>query len=400
MKLVIIGPYSSIHIQKRIKFFKKKNISFLVIDFYNKYINLYAFNLAKTDLDKIKNYVRDKCYIKINKTKIGEDRIKHSIRVRLRRLLKNIFSDALKNLFYFYFFYKKKLVELILLFAPDIINSHILSSYSYFATHINFSPVICTGWGSDILLHPKRNLIYRYMLISTLKRANGVLVVSLNLKRRIIAKYKYKGNIKIIPLGIDIGLINESKIEKDDNSVIFISTRALEKIYNINLVIKFFYYVQKNYGSNIVLYILNEGSQLYELKKMVSSLGLTDKVKFLGKVNQKKLYKFLKGSDVYLSFASSDGTSVSLLEAMYSGVIVVASDIEANRYWIKHGKNGFLVNLKNIRSSASEIIKILQEIKKYKTKFFKINKKSIETQADLNKNLEQELNFMKEFVSG
>jgi glycosyltransferase involved in cell wall biosynthesis len=40
----------------------------------------------------------------------------------------------------------------------------------------------------------------------------------------------------------------------------------------------------------------------------------------------------------------SDGTSVSLLEAMAAGCVPVLSDLPANREWVVDGLNGFLVS--------------------------------------------------------
>jgi glycosyltransferase involved in cell wall biosynthesis len=46
---------------------------------------------------------------------------------------------------------------------------------------------------------------------------------------------------------------------------------------------------------------------------------------------------------VFVSVPDSDGTSVSLLEAMGAGCLPVLSDVPANREWVVHGSNGLLV---------------------------------------------------------
>jgi glycosyltransferase involved in cell wall biosynthesis len=47
---------------------------------------------------------------------------------------------------------------------------------------------------------------------------------------------------------------------------------------------------------------------------------------------------------VFASVPESDGTSVSLLEAMAAGCVPVLSDLPANREWVTDGRNGFLVD--------------------------------------------------------
>ena len=46
---------------------------------------------------------------------------------------------------------------------------------------------------------------------------------------------------------------------------------------------------------------------------------------------------------LYISAASSDGTSISLLEAMYFKSIPILIDLPANREWIQNNENGFIV---------------------------------------------------------
>jgi glycosyltransferase involved in cell wall biosynthesis len=46
---------------------------------------------------------------------------------------------------------------------------------------------------------------------------------------------------------------------------------------------------------------------------------------------------------VYVSVASSDGTSVALLEALALGAVPVLSDIPANVAWIEDGETGVVV---------------------------------------------------------
>ena len=53
----------------------------------------------------------------------------------------------------------------------------------------------------------------------------------------------------------------------------------------------------------------------------------------------------------------SDGMSLSLLEAMACGAFPVVSDIPANREWITHGVNGYLVQLDSPTQLAERIDK-------------------------------------------
>ena len=56
----------------------------------------------------------------------------------------------------------------------------------------------------------------------------------------------------------------------------------------------------------------------------------------------RKLPLYYGASDLYLSASHSDGSSVSLMEALASGLPVLVSDIPGNREWISEGEQGWL----------------------------------------------------------
>ena len=49
-----------------------------------------------------------------------------------------------------------------------------------------------------------------------------------------------------------------------------------------------------------------------------------------------------RAADLYLSASHSDGSSVSLMEALGCGLPVLVSDIPGNREWVTDGEQGWL----------------------------------------------------------
>ena len=62
---------------------------------------------------------------------------------------------------------------------------------------------------------------------------------------------------------------------------------------------------------------------------------------------------------MFVSTSLSDGNNISLNEAMACGAFPVATDIPANREWIRHGENGFLTDLHDPHKLASLVIQAL-----------------------------------------
>ena len=78
-----------------------------------------------------------------------------------------------------------------------------------------------------------------------------------------------------------------------------------------------------------------------DLLKVKQSYSFID---FYKSMDHGDLLKKMDRTKIYISNTKSDGTSLSLMEAMACGAIPVVSNILSNRSWILDGVNGFLFN--------------------------------------------------------
>ena len=76
--------------------------------------------------------------------------------------------------------------------------------------------------------------------------------------------------------------------------------------------------------------------------------------------------KYLAISDIYISASFSDGTSVSLIEAMSMSKPVIVSDIASNKEWISDNHNGYLCSPGNSYDISLKIAKLLKNKEKQK----------------------------------
>ncbi len=84
-----------------------------------------------------------------------------------------------------------------------------------------------------------------------------------------------------------------------------------------------------------------------------------DGVKFLGKCDY--VDKLMKAVDCFVIPSRFEGMSNALLEAMASGLAIIASDVEGNKNIIEHGKTGILVPVENGEKLASAIRKLASD---------------------------------------
>jgi glycosyltransferase involved in cell wall biosynthesis len=90
-------------------------------------------------------------------------------------------------------------------------------------------------------------------------------------------------------------------------------------------------------------------------------------------------------SDIYISPSHVDGTSVTLLEALASGLPCLVSDIPGNKDWIEEGVNGWTFRDGDVDDLAEKILSAIRERKAFK-KIGEAARKTAEEKADWNKN--------------
>ncbi len=96
---------------------------------------------------------------------------------------------------------------------------------------------------------------------------------------------------------------------------------------------------------NAKLLLAGEGSMLKECKSLAGSLGISDRVHFLGfRIDVEQL---LHISDVAVASSFREGLPVNILEAMSAGLPIVASSNRGHNELVINNENGFIVSAQN-----------------------------------------------------
>lgn len=88
------------------------------------------------------------------------------------------------------------------------------------------------------------------------------------------------------------------------------------------------------------------GNMLQPMKEKAGSLGIADNVHFLGFVPKEQVNKVFKMSDMYIIASDFEGTSVSLLEAMFNKLPIIASDAPGINDMVKDNVSALLFKTK------------------------------------------------------
>lgn len=137
---------------------------------------------------------------------------------------------------------------------------------------------------------------------------------------------------------------------KDDDFVIIYPAEISKRKRQIWLIETINNLLKKN--SNIHLLLPGKDSLEGKCQELVKELSLENQVHFLG--YRKDIPKLLKISNLAISSANQEGLPVNIMEAMYVGLPIVASNCRGNRDLIQDNINGYLVSLEdNERFSKS-----------------------------------------------
>ena len=234
----------------------------------------------------------------------------------------------------------RKLKNAIVSIQPDIIHIHQINRLAWIVCRIAKQlkiPVISTAWGSDVLLIPQQNKVYYSITKSVLDYSSYVTADSKDMIAAMLSISYTPQKYIHLQYGIDA-------IKSEQKQKIIYSNRLHKELYRIDLIIDLFaeFYSQH---SDWKLIIGATGPQTEVLQKRASDLLPQNAYEFIGWVNHETNAKEYANAQIYVSLPMSDGTSVSLLEAMSANCIPVVSDLEVSREWIENQVNGIVYDL-------------------------------------------------------
>ena len=221
---------------------------------------------------------------------------------------------------------------------PDVVHVHQINRLAYFVTRLCEKldiPVVSTAWGSDVLVVPNKNFFFRYLVKKSLIRSKFVTADSQDMIEKMKALHAGSKN-KYLLLQYGIEMVKASV--KED---VIYSNRLHKPNYRIGQIIDYFNEMQKKYP-NWRLVIAGEGSDTSGLMEKTKRYNLEDKVDFVGWLTSAQNNMWYAKAKIYISIPISDGTSVSVLEAMSAGCIPVVPDIKVSHEWVENGKNGVI----------------------------------------------------------
>ncbi len=142
---------------------------------------------------------------------------------------------------------------------------------------------------------------------------------------------------------------------KAENLIVFVGRVVHEK--QLDKLIRAF--AKLDPALDARLEIVGGGDQEHNLQNMAKSMGLSDRIHFSGFVSEDEKKDALHRAKVFAMPSIAELQSIATLEAMSSGLPVVAADAMALPHLVHPGENGYLFEAGNVDDFAEKLTKVL-----------------------------------------
>lgn len=234
-------------------------------------------------------------------------------------------------------------------FQPDLIQAGPIQRSAFLAALTGFKPLVTMSWGYDLLHDVNQSRAWEWATRYTLKRTSAFvgdcdtirnLAVDYGMAPERIVTFPWGANIqKYTPAPPSTLPALRKRLDWDENAFVLLSVRSWSPIYGVDDLARAFVKAARQHPE-LRLFMLGNGPLAPTIRRIFQQSGVLDQVHFPGQVSQEKLPDFYRAADLYLSTSHSDGSSISLLEALASGIPVLLSDIPGNREWLPASSGG------------------------------------------------------------
>lgn len=204
-------------------------------------------------------------------------------------------------------------------------------------------------------------LILRQYIRQIYNHYDSIMTVS-NFFADNLKKYGVTTPIFIVSNGTDINKFHPAQINLplrkrlgiSDDSIVFFFLGRLDGDKNVETLVKAMPFV----NSNVKLLVVGKGKKKEKLHKLADDLKISSKVIWIDYITNEEMPDYYHAADVFSIMSPYEGQSIVTLQAVASGLPIIAANAGALPELCFDSKNGFLVNTYDFKTLADKMNKL------------------------------------------
>ncbi len=222
-------------------------------------------------------------------------------------------------------------------------------------------PYIISLRGSDVPgEHARLKLDYKILgpaFRAIWKKASALVANSEGLKNRAL-KFMPSAEIDVIPNGVDLECFSPSETPREQQTLRLLTVGRLSVTKRVELLIDAVE-ILNSQGCQILLKIVGGGQMQQKLKQIVNEKNLDNIIEITGRIDTEQMPNIYRQSDIFISASKLEGMSNAMLEAMASGLPIIAARCEGTEELIT--ENGLVIENANAEEIARAIKKLIDD---------------------------------------
>jgi glycosyltransferase involved in cell wall biosynthesis len=167
--------------------------------------------------------------------------------------------------------------------------------------------------------------------------------------------------VQVIPNGVDVRRFAAGQERIPDESVRILFVSRLIRRKGLQFLIDAVPLIRQYTPIPFVIKVIGDGPDKELFLKQIQDRGVQQYFKFVGYVEHDKLPEYYFDADVFVLPSLAEGMPNVVLEAMGSGLPVVATNVPGSAELVQHGENGFLIGVKDPNELAWALRRLIDD---------------------------------------
>jgi glycosyltransferase involved in cell wall biosynthesis len=239
----------------------------------------------------------------------------------------------------------------------DVVHTHLVHAdlYAGLAARVRGTPLVSTKHNDD----PFRTGAFRHVERILMRLTDRVVVISESLRRFTVERVGVPADkIETIHYGLDAPPAPWGSNPPDDvpqGARILVSTSRLTQQKGVDIAVR----ALASLPDDVELVVLGDGPERAALESLARDIGVDERLHLPGRVPD--VAAWLRRAAVYVHPARWEGFGLGVLEAMVSGLPVVATRVSSLPELVADGETGYLVPVDDAQAFAQAVERALAE---------------------------------------